>query len=247
MWGLQLHPEVLTGAVGVIFPGHSEYWSRQMRENITEARSEGVNLAFLGANAIHRRIRLEDSPLGPGRVLVNYKFGAEDPVKTVDTTADWGKKPNPQPQASLLGTMYVCADTEAPMVVTDPTAWPFAGLKLAPGTQLPGVIGPEIDRIKITLATPRPIQVLAHSRATCKGRVDASDMTWYTHTSGAGVLSIGTLGWTDAMTSDDATVKKVVVGVTENVLRAMAEPRAGERHPALDNVATYYTDDGVPR
>jgi hypothetical protein len=242
---LQLHPEVLDGAVAVVLLGHSEYWSRQMRAAVTRARDRGVNLAFLGANAVHRRIRLADSPLGEGRVMVNYKLGEADPVKTEDTTADWGKPPFAQPQSSLIGPMFECAHTGGDLVISDPRAWPFAGLGLAKGARLSGVIGPEIDRVNTVVDTPRPIQVLAHSPVSCRGRSDASDVTWYSAASGAGVFNAGTLHWVESMTSTDGTVARIMTGATERVLAQIAQPRAGARTAARDNVAEFYGPDGA--
>ena len=52
-------PDLLTGASALISPGHDEYWTPAERTNVTAARDAGVNLGFLGANAMFRRIRLE--------------------------------------------------------------------------------------------------------------------------------------------------------------------------------------------
>lgn len=241
---LELHPEVLQGAVAVVLLGHSEYWSRTMRANVTTARDQGVNLAFLGANAVHRRIRLAPSPLGSGRVMINYKLGEVDPVKTEDTTADWGKKPHSQPQSSLVGSMFECAHANGDLVITDPMAWPFAGQNLADGTRLPGVVGPELDRVNLVVSTPRPLQVLAHSPVVCRDQPDASDVTWYSAPSGAGVFTAGTLRWVESMTSTNPLVRRVITRATERVLIQVARPRAGARVVARDNVAEFYTADG---
>src|SRR5207248_199419 len=48
--------------------GHDEYWSRAMRTGAEQARDRGLNIAFLGANAIFRHIRLEASHPGPKNV-----------------------------------------------------------------------------------------------------------------------------------------------------------------------------------
>ncbi|MHB8506145.1 MAG: N,N-dimethylformamidase beta subunit family domain-containing protein, partial [Acidimicrobiales bacterium] len=42
--------------------GHDEYWSRTQRDAVVAARDHGVNLFFMGANAIYRPIRFESSP-----------------------------------------------------------------------------------------------------------------------------------------------------------------------------------------
>ena len=56
----------LDGASALISPGHDEYWSPPERANVTAARDAGVNLAFLGANAMFRRTRLEPTSAGRG-------------------------------------------------------------------------------------------------------------------------------------------------------------------------------------
>ncbi len=58
-------PHLLDGASALISPGHDEYWTPGERANVTAARDAGVNLAFLGANAMFRRIRLDAAR--PGR------------------------------------------------------------------------------------------------------------------------------------------------------------------------------------
>src|SRR5579875_2398419 len=74
-------PHLLDGASALISPGHDEYWSPAERSNVTAARDAGVNLAFLGANAMFRRTRLEPSAVGPGRAVVCYKSSyADDPA-----------------------------------------------------------------------------------------------------------------------------------------------------------------------
>ena len=241
---LELHPEVLDGAVGVALLGHSEYWSRTMRANLTAARDRGVNLAFFGANDVHRRVRLLPSPTGPGRTMINYKLGALDPVQTLGTTADWGKAPYPDPQSALVGPMFKCARAQADLVVTDPDSWLFRGQGLTAGTRLPGMVGPEFDRVMTWVAMPRPIQVLAHSPALCQGKPEFADMTWYSMANGAGVFDAGTLNWIPGMTSPDSLTRRVVTTATERVLKMIGSPLAGRAQPATDNVSTFYAPDG---
>src|SRR5205085_2718550 len=108
---LQSHPGLLTGAAGVISMGHDEYWSAPMRAALTTARDRGTNVAFLGANAVYRRIRLQPSVIGPDRIEVNYKDAAEDPLSRTHpslTTADWPAPPAADPERSLTGETYAC-------------------------------------------------------------------------------------------------------------------------------------------
>ena len=52
----------------VLSLGHDEYYSTTIYDALELARDHGVNLAFLGANVVYRRIRLEpgaDGTLSP--------------------------------------------------------------------------------------------------------------------------------------------------------------------------------------
>ena len=105
-------PHLLDGASALISLGHDEYWSPSERANVTAARNAGVNLAFLGANALFRRTRLEATALGRNRLVVCYKTSyQDDPMYGKDAvplvTSDWRDAPGPDPESSLIGTLYV--------------------------------------------------------------------------------------------------------------------------------------------
>ena len=141
---LDLDPQVLDGARAVISEAHDEYWSPGMRAALTRARDRGVNLAFLGANEIYRRIRLGSSPLGPDRIEVNYRNPREDPLYGVNNalvTANWPAPPAADPESSLTGQVYACASARAPLVITEPRGWIWAGTGARPGMRLPNLIG----------------------------------------------------------------------------------------------------------
>ena len=44
----------------VAVAGHSEYWTKTMRDAFETARDSGVNLAFMGANDAYWQVRYED-------------------------------------------------------------------------------------------------------------------------------------------------------------------------------------------
>ena len=56
---LDRDPSVLDGARGYVSMGHDEYWTPAMRTAVERARDAGTNLAFLGANTMYWRIRLD--------------------------------------------------------------------------------------------------------------------------------------------------------------------------------------------
>ncbi|MBV8930887.1 MAG: hypothetical protein JO152_17330 [Mycobacteriaceae bacterium] len=243
---LQRDPHILDGATAVISMGHDEYYSVQMRATLTAARDAGSNIAFLGSNAIYRRVRFESSPLGADRVMVDYKIGSLDPVSKLDptqTTADWPQPPDAHPESSLTGGMYACLGHTSDGVVVDPTSYLFAGTHVVKGTPLTALMGPEVDRIVLADPTPRPIEILTHSPFACpQGDASEADTTYYSTPSGAAVFDAGTMRWVCAVYDGcevDAMTGGIVRRVTDNLLLAFAQGPAGKAHPAHDNVADF--------
>ena len=242
---LHEHPERLLDHRALISLGHDEYWSPTMRAGAEAARDHGVNLAFLGANAVFRRIRFEPSPLGPDRHQVNYKIGREDPLYGKDNaavTADWREPPLPRPESELTGVLYECNPVRADMRITDPSAWVFDGTDLGTGDRLPAVVGPEYDRVFPGPSTPSSVEILAHSPLRCRGRKSFADMSYYVAASRAGVFATGTNWWICQLNAScpnrssshpDPRIQRI----TENVLRAFAQGPAGRRHPSHPNVS----------
>jgi hypothetical protein len=233
---------LLTKHRSLLSLGHDEYWSRAMRDNAQQARDRGVNLAFLGANAVFRHIRLEPSAIGPDRHQVDYKQAREDPMYLTDkkeVTSDWREAPVAEPESTLIGDLYECNPVKADMVIADDGAWVFAGTGLGRGDRLHQVVGPEYDRYDPGVPGPRNVQVLAHSPLRCGGKSSYSDMTYYTsENSGAGVFATGTNWWISKLSQDcpsDATYtcpKDAVVKITTNVLNVLGAGPAGLAHPS---------------
>jgi hypothetical protein len=243
---LHERPSLLLNHRALISLGHDEYWSTAMRDGALAARDQGVNIAFLGANAVYRHIRMQASPLGEDRQEVDYKSASEDPMSATDpaeTTVNWRLPPLSWPESQLLGEMYECNPVNDDMVVSDASSWLFAKTGLHDGDHLAGLVGAEYDRINTHAPTPRSIQVLAHSPVDCNGRESHADVTYYTTRSRAGVFDSGTSIWTTAMgqscviTGRCGPRASVLVRVTVNLLRAFAVGPAGQRHPSVPNAA----------
>ncbi|MEY9861824.1 hypothetical protein ABH935_007467 [Catenulispora sp. GAS73] len=247
---LDLHesPGLFQGARAIISLGHDEYYSTQMRQTLTQARGAGTNLAFLGANAVFRHIRFQDSPLGKDRIQVDYKDAAEDPMHVTnpeESTQDWRNPPDPRPENVLTGVYYECNPANANMVVYDPTSWLLAGTNAHAGESFKGLIGVEYDRVVSDSSTPHPIEALTHSPITCQGKASYADSAYYTVPSGAGVFASGTMRWNCALVSGgctdkmDAAAHTFAQQVTANMLLAFAAGPAGQAHPAVDNTAKF--------
>ena len=248
-------PDLLDGASALISPGHDEYWTPAERAHVTSARDAGVNLAFLGANAMFRRTRLAATRLGDDRLVICYKTSyAEDPMYGVDdalVTSDWREPPDPDPESSLIGTSYEGYPAVARYVVAAPRSWVFAGTGAVAGASFPNLVGVEYDRVNPAYPVERPIQVLSHSPLVCQGVSSYGDSAYYTHPGGAGVFNAGTMRWVEAIYGDQphgigGATPAFVRRVTMNVLRAFADGPAADAYPAHDNLDAMHEYVGDP-
>jgi hypothetical protein len=248
-------PHLLDGASALISLGHDEYWTPAERANVTAARNAGVNLAFLGANAMFRRTRLEATALGDARLVVCYKTSyTEDPMYGKDNalvTSDWRDPPDPDPESSLIGTIYEGYPADAAYVVSSPDSWVFHGTGVSAGASFPNLVGIEYDRVDPAYPVERPIEVLSHSPLVCQGVSSYGDSAYYTHPGGAGVFNSGTMRWVEAIYGDQphgiaGATPGFVRRVTMNVLRAFADGPAAEKYPAHDNLEAMHEYVGDP-
>jgi hypothetical protein len=243
---LHEHPERLLRHRALISLGHDEYWSSAMRDGAQAARDHGVNLAFLGANAIYRHIRFEASPLGADRRQIDYKSAREDPLfgrDNAEVTSQWREPPVPRPENQLIGDLYECNPVKADLVVNEPDAWVFADTGLTKGQHLKGVVGQEYDRYVPGPGVPTNVALLAHSPLRCRNLASYSDMTYYSAPSGAGVFATGTNWWISELGSactDDPCVGKELTLITSNVLAAFGLGPAGLAHPSVASAGIPY-------
>ena len=248
-------PHLLDGASALVSMGHDEYWTPQERANVTAARDKGVNLAFLGANALFRRTRLQPTALGAAREVVCYKTAyTEDPAYKKDpaeVTSDWRDAPNSEPESTLIGMMYEGYPVDASFVVSSPSSWVYAGTGVSAGASFPHLVGVEYDRVNPAYPVERPIEVLSHSPLTCNGVASYGDSAYYTHPGGAGVYNSGTMRWVEAIYGDephgiDGATPAFVRQVTTNILTAFAQGPAAARYKAHDNLDATREQNGSP-
>ncbi|MGD0380951.1 MAG: N,N-dimethylformamidase beta subunit family domain-containing protein [Acidimicrobiales bacterium] len=248
---LHERPARLAGHRCLFSLGHDEYWSSAMRDGATQAVAGGLNIAFLGANAVYRHIRLEPSPLGQNRHQVCYKsdLAKEDPLWGVDpaeVTSNWPDGPVPRPEQQLVGSQYADVGADAPMVIADAGSWVFAGTGVASGTHLPHVIVGEYDHYEPGLGGPADVRILAHSPIPNRGPGSVSDMTYYTAPGGGGVLATGSAMFvcrlSNAPRIDPNIIFMPIPGVTpvlwrmmENVFSVFGAGPASSTQPSVAN------------
>ncbi len=224
---LHRRPHLLANHRCLFSLGHDEYWSRPMRDAAIAALSKGTNLAFLGANACYRQIRLQPSPVGEDRQQICYKDATEDPLYGKDTelvtAPSWESPPTTWPESNLIGSMYQSVRANDDLVITDASSWFFDGCGLSDGQHLPSVVQGEYDRYVPSLPGPTNVDVLGHSPVA--GQSNWSDITYYTVAGGGGVLASGSAAFVNKLANTTAfpsnVVPAAIPGVTDVLLRAM--------------------------
>ena len=245
-------PSLLEGAAGYVSMGHDEYWTPAMRRAVEAAHDGGTNLAFLGANTMYWRIRLDATRNGPGRLQTGYRSdAAQDPLRTLhpaEATSRFRDAPAAESEQSLVGVQYECFPVHADFVVQSPTWWGFRGTGVRRGDRMHGLVGPEADRVYLNASTPRPMEVLSHTSYSCGGVPTTGQAVYYSTESGAGVFTAGTLRWGCALVDRcdrplGARVERFVRVVTSNLVRSFARGPVGLEHPARDTVTRYHLPD----
>ena len=245
---LDLHenPNLLQLRKAGLIVGHGEYWSWQMRTNITAARDSGVNLGFLGSNNCYWQVRFEPSIAGgvADRTMVGYKDYAltEDPYYTNGNpseyylvTTNWRAYPVNLPEDALIGILYANVVQTGDIVVYNASNWVFNTTGLQNGSHLPGLMGVEVDTLDTH--TPPGTILLSHSPYQISGSTEYSDMTVYTAASGATVFAAGTMIWSWGLDNfNGGPVNAAAQQMTRNLLARFISDQ-----PPISNPGGPYT------
>ncbi|MCI4063593.1 hypothetical protein MRQ36_13765 [Micromonospora sp. R77] len=201
---LDLHSGRLdpTRHAGIVFAGHDEYWSVQMRRAAERAVAASGSLAFFGANSSYWHIRVRSAADGrPERVVACAK-SADDPGLDADgPTIRW--REIGRPEQAMIGVQYNgIVDGRQPLVVRSAEHWFWAGTGVADGDRIPGVVCGEADGLDPT--APRPAAstatvLSASPYRTRYGRRQVQNTHLYGTPEGGLVFASGTLCWTAAL------------------------------------------------
>ena len=192
-------PDVFTQTRSIVLGGHSEYWTRSMRQHFDNAVASGVNLIVFGGNTGYAVTEIK------GR-----EISGRTPYREIK-----------QPESLLLGSQYFSLGIRKDLVSNN--VWPFSALGI--DAQIKGIYGYEADTAMGTVGPG--VQVLARAviSPTEKGFVAMS--TYYNAPSGAAVMNMGTNGWVCAISnrcpwghSFDLQAQKQIQKVTQEVLKA---------------------------
>lgn len=237
---------VFAGRTALLTTGHDEYYSTPMRDTLERARDAGVNLAFFGANAVYRHIRLEPNDDGlPYRQMPNYRVAGDDPLTESDplqSTVQWRNPPLARPESDLIGVQYFAAGITAALRVVNASNWVFDDVDVRNGSSFRRLVSIEADGLGPSEATPENLEVLAAGPVRYKDSEYDHAMTYYSTDNGAGVFASGTIAWINALDAeywDDEDTTEFVRGVTARVLRVFAEGPAGVVYPSEGNARRF--------
>ena len=221
---LHLHGRDLSRYGSLMSLGHDEYWSLEMRDHAEAALATGTNIAFLGANAVYRKIRLEAQDGKLARIEVNYKddtdpAGRKNPK---DATSNWASPPVNRPESLLTGVTYVTDSGVGPLVVVDAQGWWWKGTGVKDGQSFFRAMQGEYNRFIPGGQGPQNIQLFGHSPMN-KG--DFADISYLTKEGGGGVFSTGIGNFIALLANPEKIPTAVLPGpnttVTPILLRAM--------------------------
>ena len=227
---LHAKPDLLVGQEGLISVGHDEYWTGEMFTAAEQARDAGVDLAFFGANDVYWQVRMEPSAAGvPDRIMVAYREADLDPIKDGSRTVLF--RDLPRPEQPLIGQMWPTNDYtgmtlgDDPWVVRQADHWFYRGTGLSNGSQIPMLVGIEVDRRLPEF--PGPVlkdgttqAVLAGSTFITRvgGNIGLQESTLFQAPSNAYVFSAGTLRYTRGLLGDGPAAQQTVRTMTTNLL-----------------------------
>jgi len=171
----------------LLFVGHHEYWTAEMRTSVESFVKSGGNVAFFSGNVAWWQVRITPD----GQRLICYKIAEFDPVSTTPdhalTTVHWFDPLVKRPETALTGVSWegdggIFYDECHRFVVKKADHWAFAGTNLA-NFQTFGVS---------TLAYTEADRV---QRGTTEGLVSPPDYTLASiYDTTYSLLEVGTMG-----------------------------------------------------
>lgn len=213
--------ELLKNTNAVLFGGHSEYWTIEMRASVEEAITNGVNLIVLGGNTAYNKTTLSLDRRSMSEII------------------PWRDPTVNKPESIFLGSQFLTLGIRRDLVISNLQRWPFSTLKNV--TKIEGIMGYEVDS---PLYSPGPgVESLGAMNILPTEKRKIAMSTYYSAPSGAGVLNIGTNGWVCAIENlcpwgyrFSKEVSDVIATVTQEILRKAATPKLGEIHPAIIDI-----------
>ncbi|MEU8132082.1 N,N-dimethylformamidase beta subunit family domain-containing protein [Streptodolium elevatio] len=209
----------------LVFPGHDEYWSQEMRDVLEAAAAGGVGLAFLTANNVYWHVRVHASASGvPERLVRCHKNANSSSDRAAPgPTVRW--RDLHRPEQEVLGVQYASVVKGAhPLVVRESGHWFWEGTGVRDGDALPGLVWGEADRRFGGTASPRgeSVFVAESNYTTSRGSSGTQQSVLHRNPSGGLVFTAGTFRWPQAL-GDPRFPDPRASRATENLFRRLLE------------------------
>ncbi|NUP52190.1 MAG: hypothetical protein HOW97_33435 [Catenulispora sp.] len=231
--GIDLHAGRVdpTKYKALVFSGHDEYWSSNMRSTLEYGLDKGVSAAFMAANNLYWRIRMDASAGGvEHRQVTCYKERKDPGARSPQSRTNLWRLTG-EPEQSVLGAMYRSVVTDAkpqPLVVDSADHWFWKGTGVRNGERIPNLVAGEADQVWPGQDGP-DVTYLAVSPFTGNGKADKptkmpAHTVLYQRDSGAWVFNAGTFYWNHGLSTPGFADSRIQAA-TRNLLNRMTTRR----------------------
>jgi hypothetical protein len=221
----------------LLFVGHHEYWTWEMRDHVENFVKTGGNVAFFCANTSWWQVRISPG----GDKLICYKIAGFDPALSVQperTTVNWWDTPVYRPETDLTGASYYDCNFNLPdkmqYVVKNAAHWALQATGLSDGDRfglfgdidnLQSIIGPECDLHQPSGGSPMqsPADYTIASARDPRDNKETAAMGSFAKGSGE-VFNAATMNWALAL-ADDHELWNKIPRITQNVIDRLGPPR----------------------
>ncbi|MEV0454673.1 N,N-dimethylformamidase beta subunit family domain-containing protein [Catellatospora methionotrophica] len=218
-----------TRYAALVFPGHDEYWSREMRRYATAAVTAGTSLVFLSANNVYWHVRMPETADGrAGRLLTCYKGRPDEPADRAERTRRWREDPGPgDPEQRLLGVQFNGIPRgAAPLVVRGQDHWFWAGTGVRDGDSIADVVAGEADGVGPEQVEGRQVLLSASPYVTTGGETMTQNTSLVETSSGALVFAAASLFWPRFLAPQgDPRIRRATANVLDRVVARGRTPR----------------------
>jgi hypothetical protein len=174
---LDSDPTALRSTKSIVVGGRSEYWTERMRGAMDASVDRGINLVSFGG-------------------MTGYNRVAYDPqTRTLGNVIKWRDPTVRKSESQLFGSQFFAYGVKSYYTVKNAAQWPFNVLKK--DERILGVAGRAVAA-PIKNGKRVGVEILAQSPPVGDLKMPAV-ATYYTRSSGAGILNIGTSGWVCAI------------------------------------------------
>jgi len=223
-------PEYLSGIEGFISAGHDEYWTGEMFTAVEQARDNGTDLAFFGANAAFWQIRLRPDASGrENRVMEVYKNASIDPEPDPARKTVTFRAIN-RAEQQLVGVQYIdyaVPGSRESFIARNTNHWIYQGTGMSNGDAIAGVIGGEMDVLFSNFPPPISTDYTVIGRSPILGatrqpdgslRTVNAETVVYQAPSGAWVFASATLLWQKGLVASGGASSPALRRMTKNLL-----------------------------